>query len=234
MSFWDDRRREIAHLLETQPIGTALTWTPIQWTMNCGNAEYIQNELKAIQQNLRWRKIFESYVEHPWASSLEKYPGTHLLGNTIHHMYHWLVFEEYTNKALDNISSIFEFGGGFGSSLRIARFAGFKGKYRILDFPELHILSEAYCDDENVIRLASISELGVEPYDLLAGFWSLTESNAILRNKVMMSNFTNCIIAYSDSFEGLQNAGYFENVKQRFGGTIAPIPHLPNNSYYLR
>lgn len=234
MSFWDKKRQQLAQLIATEPIENALDWYPIKETMNTGCAEWILQELKVIQQNLKWRKIFETYTEHEWASSLEKYPATHLLGNSIHHIFHWLMFEEYSSKQLSDLNSIFEFGGGFGSSLRLARFAGFKGEYRILDFPELHTIAKAYYDDDKVIRLNHISELGDQPYDLFAGFWSLTESNAILRNKVMMSNFTNCIIAYSDSFEGLQNAGYFENVKQRFGGAIVPIPHLPANSYYLR
>ena len=144
------------------------------------------------------------------------------------------MLEEYTNKTLDQFNSIFEFGGGFGSASRIARFAGFKGDYRILDFPELHTLAKAYYNDEKVVRLENISQLGANQYDLLVGLWSVTESNAILRNKVMTSNFTNCIIAYSDSFEGLQNAGYFDNVKQRFGGALISIPWLAGNSYYIR
>lgn len=234
MNFWDQQRQYIAHLTATEPIETCLDWLPIRHTMNCGNAEWLAHELKAIQRNLRWRSIFESYVEHEWAARLEKYPSTHLLGNSIHHIFHWLMFEEYTGKILADIHSIFEFGGGFGSMSRIARFAGFTGEYRILDFPELHVLAKAYCDDDKIVRLNNISELGDSQYDLLVGCWSVTESNAILRNKVMMSNFTNCIIAYSDSFEGLQNAGYFDNVKQRFGGTLIPIPWLVGNSYYVR
>lgn len=234
MSFWDDRREELRQLLIARPIETFMSWTPIQWTMNTGNPDWLINEYTALKKDKKWLNILKTYEEHPWAKDVERFPETNVTGNTIHHMYHFMVLEQSKKVSLENLNTIFEFGGGFGSASRIAQFVGFQGKYYIYDFPELSIIAKHYHDNECIFRVGLVSDVKDINFDLLVGTWSITESNPILRNKIMRMNYSHALIAFSKEFDGMNNLQYMQNLANHSNGFVLPIPWLPNNFYYLK
>jgi hypothetical protein len=234
MSFWDDRVSHIRHLIANDNLDNFLSWQPIVWTMNCGNPPWIQSELAVLLKDLRWYKIFHEYQEPPVADSIERYPGTHLLGNTIHHMFHCKVLQDSIEKPLSELGDVFEFGAGFGSLSRIMFAAGFKGLYHIYDFPEFKVLRDHYFQHPNLRHLNDLSEIPSE-YDALIATWSISETQPILRNKVMRTNYKHAVVAYAADFEGMNNKSYFESLAQSKGGVNMAIPWLgTTNFYYLK
>src|SRR4029077_4227477 len=111
-------------------------------------------------------------------------------GNLIHHAYTLFKFEQSVGKTIDQFSSIFEFGGGYGGFCRLAHRLGFRGTYLIFDLPEFSALQKFFLESLRIpvndgqkrpgvhciSDFADLeSRLGVSTDWLLVGLWSLSE-----------------------------------------------------------
>jgi hypothetical protein len=157
-----------------------------------------------------------------------------------------------------NIDTVFEFRGGYGSMCRLFFNLKFKGKYVIYDFKPFSFLQKFYlmsiglniydiAEYSNVNsgiflihdkeELLSFSKSYNKNNSIFIGTWSISESNLETRNLIFnnVTNFSSYLIAFQLNFGELNNLDFFENFKNQFPNlkwSQYEINHLPGN-YYL-
>jgi hypothetical protein len=96
-----------------------------------------------------------------------------------------LVICGFTPEELKNCKSILEIGGGYGDMCSVVHDMGFKGKYTILDFPEVQKIQNYYLTNQDIQAEFATSPDDLGTYDLVIATWSLSEIPIDYRDKIM-------------------------------------------------
>lgn len=211
--FWIQARKDLKVWLLNHDWNNFRECPIIKQTMDVGQAEYSLLELQELCDN----KVFERYRPHMhWHTEGNKQVYK---GNSIHHCYHLYQWEKHSGRKVEELDSILEFGAGFGETCRIIHELGFKGKYKIIDFPELCLLQEFYLksngvDCSNVTWSHKISGVDCSTYyDLFISEWSLSECLDKDREPALHIKYENILIAYSIgkfmNIENMDNEEFF-------------------------
>ena len=257
---WIGILNRLHYVVDTQNPMKFLQWELLR-TMNVGDAAYVYEELRQLQEDRRWNDrwkdaITESPVLHP--VPFTACPTSS--GNLIHHAFHVCEFERKTGIGVNEFDLVFEFGGGYGSMCRLLHSLGFKGSYVIQDFVEFSLLQAFYlksiglevCDNDThapvrhgIYTTSDLSQAreisapsGISnARKLFIATWSLSEAKAAVRQEVMdvSHSFDAFMIAYQASFGEVDNSRYFNEFMERNADVIwehDPIPQIPG-SYYL-
>jgi len=250
-SFWTENRLRLRRaMLEQDPIDF-LTWDMIRDTIFGGGGCYAE-ELAALDERLL-QASREIRVGLPKRCVHDKRTS----GAMVRHGYHISQFEQHTGVPIGSMSSVFEFGGGYGGMCRLLHNLGFRGNYVIFDFPELHALQRYYLGMHGIgsaaekgkgtssitflTDLAGLDTLSVPDSrtSLFIGTWSISETPEQLRRQVFahpaVSSIGNFIIAYQNRFFEVDNQGFFNEIRATFTAQRwehYEIKHFPDN-YYL-
>lgn len=235
-----------------------LNWVVIKNTMFFSNTPYIKPAFESLRASGRWQSRWrEATLESKIGLPLEfpDYPQSS--GNLIHQAYNFSQFEEYSEKSIEEFETIVEFGGGYGSTCRLAHKLGFSGRYFIFDLPELSALQRFYLKlngvsvaDEGssetaqggVVCLSSLDELAAglkgRTIDLFIANWSLSETPLELRNQFLplVSSASAYLFGYQHSFGGVDNRRFFADwtaSQPDVSWTDVAITHLPANNYLI-
>ncbi len=159
-------------------------------------------------------------------------------GNLIHHAYS---LNQFLKRAsTERIKSVFEFGGGYGSFIRLLRKMGFIGPVYSYDLPFFLLLQKYFLIsqklDAGVYFLSWLEDKKPRlPVDLFIGLWSFSEASLTIRAEVLEHiSFNNCLIAYQPYCNGIDNVEYFSNFRlanRHIEWTDYAVPHL--KSRYL-
>jgi hypothetical protein len=135
-------------------------------------------------------------------------------GNLIHHAYSLNQFLKQIHPA---IVSIFEFGGGYGSLIRLFARLRTKGPFYSYDLPFFSELQKYFLGRLNIGNTYFYSNKMPAVYvDLFVGLWSFSEASIAVREEILQSvTFKNCLIAYQPECNGINNIEYFEKLKSR-------------------
>lgn len=238
-TFWDIQLTKLEENKTQYGLSNLLRWPVINTNMFMKNPIWTQIELEYLQSlpdwSSRWEKvIIESEVCNPVNNF-----------NLIHMAYHLAQFEIKSNTKIDEISYIFEFGGGYGCLCKLVHALGFTGTYTIYDLPQFSKIQKYYLDQFTIHpNLLSGSLETFEPRvnssdnNLFIATWSLSESLLKLRKEVTekLTNFNNFLISYQKTFENVDNIQYFVQFSNIFNQTvfrIFEIDHIKNNYYMI-
>jgi hypothetical protein len=122
---------------------------------------------------------------------------------------------------MEDFLHITEIGGGYGNMRRVMNEVGFKGRYVIADFPELHRIQQHYfrqIDLEEPTHFADISSDKLLPTDtpsLLLATFSVNEMPMVDRKTLesIYDTFDCLFFAYNFEFDGVDNVEYFTTLK---------------------
>ena len=236
-----------------------LNWAVIKNTMFFTNTPFITPAFESLRGSQEWESrwkdaLRESKVGLPL--KFEAYPESS--GNLVHHAYHLSQFEEHSGKSIAEFKTIVEFGGGYGSTCRLAHRLGFSGSYFIFDLPEFSALQRFYLQmngidatdashngQAHVAAVACLSSLDdlasilkTRTIDLFIANWSLSETPLELRSRFLplVSGARSFLIGYQDSFGEVDNRQFFDGWKIGQPGvswTDVRIEHLPANNYLI-
>ena len=183
-----------------------LTWPVVRGAMFVGNAPYIPVEAEALSYRFM-RPIVEPDFGKP---ELYEYYGFMTSGNLIHQAYHLMQWERRTKKRIENLDTILEFGGGYGSLALIARRLGFKGRYIIYDLPEFAALQEYYLSNVGVDNIEFWTEFDdVKDIDLFIGLYSLTEVEPDFRERFIYAYpAQSYLFTYARTWDGWDNTAW--------------------------
>lgn len=177
-------------------------------------------------------------------------PETPYSATMTHQLYHIHQWERETGRLISDLSTIVEFGAGFGALALLVHRLGFKGTYYIMDLDEYALLQQYYLsntgEEVNVewvkpgddkpkkkSSLTSIPET-LQP-DLLIALYSLSEVDYAFRD-VTLDNLKakSHLFLYSNRFADFDNVAYFDGYTKRAGGNWKTwvIEHMPPQSLY--
>jgi hypothetical protein len=202
-------------------------------TMETGQAEYIlEKELPFINDRIK------SVIN-------KREDGSHE-GNMSHHAYHLSKFEQHSGKDVSSLSSVFEYGAGYGNTCEIIHKLGFNGDYYIRDFPEFCLLQQFYLEENNIDTSKIVWNPSETPeVDLFIAEWSLSETpHEERKNCGYEKCATNYLLAFQHSFkevenyfDTVQNMDYFDSFKNNNSSCMIwyyeRIEHMPNSSYLI-
>ncbi len=249
---WIANRIELReHILCRDP-RNFLHWNVVQRTMfhECKKEEL--HFMRTQADWLRYQKVLEEtpvgnpphYIHLPKSS-----------GNYIHHAYSLKKFLNVFPEALNQVSTIVEFGGGYGSLARLFLKITAVDRYVIFDvpefsllqkfflslaFPNVKILTEPTQEKGVIILLSTVEDLKrqieMTGCDMFIALWSLSESPLSLRSEIwpLVHHSDYMMIAYQKQFEDINNHEYFKKIiadESDVEWKEEAITHLADQSY---
>ncbi|MBI2471666.1 MAG: glycosyltransferase [Planctomycetes bacterium] len=256
---WVSNQEKLMQLIMNEDPRYFLNWDIIIKTMFVGNAPCADVEYAYLKNspdwNHRWQKAIEEiqfgqpvpYTKNPFSSP-----------NLVHHAYHLAQLEEKADVAVQNLDTIIEYGGGYGSMCRLAYNLGFRGTYIIIDLPAFSALQRYFLksiglpvvatsalfseNKRGILLLPNINNLPglsiAKQNSAFIGTWSLSETPIKFRESVfpVLSSFNYLLFAYQEVFCEENNVQYFSGIKNRmqnYQWRDYPIVHIPGNRYLI-
>lgn len=240
--YWWFTASKIKELVEQDDPYNFTNWEFIKTTMffSPGPHEYLY-----LKQSKYWKQIEPLLNEDPVGNPPRYELAPQSSGNLVHHFFSLMQLYEHFEIDLNKVSSIMEFGGGYGSFCRVMHKMGYKNKYRIFDLPVLSCLQKYYLghispsfsihyNGQSVehepakpgMRISLLNDLAyltqhpelIEETDFFIALWSISESPVVLRN-FFFNRLKRCryfLIGYQQQFEDMDNMRYFETLPQQF------------------
>lgn len=216
---------------------------------------WLKKEISSLENKIDKKKLKdilqEDYVGDPLL--LNSY---YLTSHTVvHHLHHFVEFLDKTKTKIDDLNTIVEWGGGYGSLIRILkRFNSKKRTYIIIDTPLFSCLQWIYLATifgekevnfilsskdkikENKINILPVSFLNDIKFkaDLFISTWALSESSKYSQDFVLKKNWFGAkriLLAYQDNPAGLFNPSRVGKLARDKGAIIEDIEFLPGNHY---
>lgn len=159
--------------------------------------------------------------------------------NLIHQAYHLQQWERATGRRIEDLSSIVEFGGGYGAMCLLCRRLGFKGRYVIYDLPEFSLLQQWYLSQNEVeAEWPKGGKYAPDNVDLFMALYSVSEVEPKFRDAYIIPA-KSYLFLYSGQWEQWNNVEYFQQDFPLLGHCAnwrhTELSHLPdrNNWYSL-
>jgi hypothetical protein len=245
---WVQNQLRLAHLIAIQDPRTFLRWDVIRGTMFVGDSWCVRKELHELQARPDWSSRWQGMIEeteHGCPSEFFVYLKSS--GNLIHHAYHIYSMREKLGLHPEQLNSICEFGGGYGSMCRLFYKMGFKGNYQIIDLPVFCELQRFYIAWLGLplgvggLHVQSDLDAAVswQPsgHSLFIATWSMSESPLPVRARLVpyLQTFEQVLIAYQESFDKYPNVEYFNQLAHELSANYSVIkhalPHMPLSHY---
>lgn len=126
--------------------------------------------------------------------------------NLIHQAYHLYQWQQATSRRIADLSTIVEFGGGYGAMALLARRLGFTGRYVIYDLPEFSLLQEWYLSQHG-IDIEWNPKRKPRDIDLHMALYSMSEVEPAQRKIPKAASY---LFLYSGQWEQWDNVEYFQ------------------------
>lgn len=208
---------------------------------------FLKNKLK--EEKLK-HLLEEEYVGNPIISNI-KYKTSH---NTIHNLFHIVLYSELIKTNISDIKNIIEWGGGYGNLARIFRKVNPNQTYIIIDLPLFSCIQWIYLSsvfgkeainlikkDKSMIKEGKINLLPVcflEKFklnaDLFISTWALSESSKYSQDYVIKNNWFNAkhhLLAFQNNIDKNLDASPIIDFAKRKNIKIFSVKHLNGNSY---
>lgn len=141
---WEHYRKILRqHVRDWEP-ARFLTWPTITCTMFVGEAPYSKAEYDALLALPDFRYIKAGLREVDFGAVRRLSFASQTSGNLVHQMTHLTQWSQSPQAYLPGMKLIVEFGGGYGAMAKICFALGFKGRYILVDLPELLLIQEYY------------------------------------------------------------------------------------------
>ncbi len=240
-------------LLDKDPRGF-LMWNIMLKTMYHQTDVLELNYLKALS-NWEWFK--DAMVnEAPFFYPEPYFTYRQTNSNTVHHAYHIAQLLKHTKISFDKLSTVFEFGGGYGNMCRLFFNLGFKGNYAIFDLPIFSELQRYYLSSlglplapdnptnmektSNIILMTDTKNILDDHGNkgLFIGTWSISEVPLYFRTEIFknIGDPDYFLLAYQNNFEEVDNVKYFKSFcaeKKNYLWHEFEIEHLKGNRYLI-
>jgi hypothetical protein len=202
---WAERNAELERDLLPVPAPHFLRHPAIRYQMFVDDG-VLPHELPYVREHLADENLLaEDAVGLPPTVALHD-NGIRTSSNTVHQLYHLLRYEEATGRRIQDAGTIVEWGGGFGSLMRLAvRMHGGEPTCVIVDTPIFSALQWLYLsavlgEDRvvlhdaaparpergrvNIVPIGLVSDMVVEA-DLFISNWALNESTPAAQREVI-------------------------------------------------
>lgn len=177
--------------------------------------------------------------------------------NSIHHAYHLAQWQKSTGVAPETVSTVIEWGGGYGNFAKLFLRQSPRAAYTIIDTPLLCCLQWLYLSvvlpdtkinlisDEsqklllngiNIIPAGLAKKINLD-CELFVSTWALSESSPAAQDLVAQRNWFSAkhlLLGFQESSSDLPDASRVENLARIAGATIEDVPVLKRQHYAFR
>lgn len=204
---WDERVAEIETRIKSG-VEDFLTWPVVVGSMHVGEGGY----------TLRERRELHRF-----------YDARGMDSNMVHQLYHLWRWHLATELWVEDIGSVVEIGGGYGSMYHLWRHLGFTGEYKMYDYEPVMKLQQHYCQSNGLVPPAPAKPPLAA--DLLIASHSLSEATLSERQAIMDgASFRHFLVAYAPMWDGVDNEKYFA----AWGGERMNHPYFRTGVYRLK
>lgn len=255
---WENYNKKLEKIILPYPKFSFLRTKIIRETMFVvAGGEWIETQLSFLEKSISKEKLTE-ILEEDYVGNPILINSTYLTShNSIHHLYHLIQFQEKTKTKLEEISTIIEWGGGYGNMAKLFKRIVPEATYIIIDLAPMVCLQWVYLAtifEEDTVNL--IGDMGtklkhgkinllplcfLKNYQLSANLfistWSLSESSKSAQDYVDSHNFFDAkhlLLGYQKSGPALPYAGQTGEMAKKRGAIIYPIEFLPGNYYAFK
>jgi len=179
---WERHRWEMRRHVRRDPIAVFLNWPTVTATMFAGETPFIRSELEALRAQPDWETLWLPAIEDSGVGQAPRMSGEPSTNaNMVHQAFHLMMWNKATLKELRDLETITEFGGGYGAMALIASRLGFRGTYRMVDFPEMLLLQTHYLSQHELgctvefLPSEPWAAEDIEPADLYVACYSVSE-----------------------------------------------------------
>lgn len=243
---WIFRERVMLDLLLWADITNFLNWPLIQGTMAIDDPpDEVLIYLQSLPDWDIWKEaMMETPIGHPNPHKIFKESS----GNLIFQAYRLAVFISETGCNLKDLDLIVEFGGGYGSSCRLAYRLGFDGEYVMQDLLAFLVLQEYYLRASKVYPPANIKfEQNIYKFidtignnhhrkSFFIASFSLSEASFTARDdifEVVLKGIDYISIWYQRQWNELDNGKYFHKLEMKYNDYIWKHKEYHPELYYL-
>lgn len=221
--YWEFWRHQLWQLGQTDDPANFINWPCVYHTMLVEHwKEPVLYEFSIVYDSLPIKVLEFSRPEY---------------NNLVHQAYHLYQWQQATGRKVSQLSTIVEFGGGYGAMALLCHHLGFKGRYVIYDLPEFSLLQEWYLSQFN--RLANIEwnpKRKPQDVDLFMALYSLSEVKPELRDGLMVKA-ESYLFLYSGRWEVFDNVQWVQEGLPLLGHCgnwkHTELTHLPDrNNWY--
>jgi len=257
---WKQLNAEIEHTLLPYPSFSFLRNPLVSATMVINDfGQVLKQELAMLKNEVSRDRLKvllkEDYVGNPLIIN-STYLASH---NSIHHLYHLTKFLKITKSHLDEISTVVEWGGGYGNLAKIfRRLNPATHTYIIIDTPLFSSIQWLYLSTilgpdsvkllQNPADVVHSGKINLIPIcfldyqeisaDLFVSTWALSESSKFSQDYVAVREWfksKHLLIAYHKSSANyLPDSDRVGTLARASGALIEEIDFLPGNYYAFR
>jgi hypothetical protein len=226
---WGKRRQALRTHFEKDDIEDFLRWSTINATMFVRECDMTHAQLIQLRSVPKWEFYAETaLMENSLGNPPRLGAMAYTSGNLVNQTYHLHQWERMTRRDVKDLTTIVEFGGGYGAMSAICRRMGFEGDYYIYDFPEFCLLQEYYLtnlgyevetiDVDRNTDYRRITQFTPD-IDLLIACHSLSEVPFHVRED-FIANLAplSCLFVYQKKFDGIDNIGWFQMLTEKWKG----------------
>lgn len=220
-----------------------------------GGGAPLRKELVDLEKHLPVQELERILAEDSVGSPTLLAPKYRTSHNSVHHLYHLIRFEKGTGCRINQLTSVIEWGGGYGNLAKIFwRASNRQPTYTIIDTPLLTCLQWLYLATtlgENRVHLIEEPDQPVEegkinlipvaflPHqklqaELFISTWALSESSVYSQDWVIQKNWFSAkrlLLAYHDNYKELPDSERVAQAAFARGAQLEEIDFLPGNHY---
>lgn len=248
---WHRIAEEIRGRILREGPGQFLRWKIVEETMAVSNAWFVVREYLDLRGRPDWiGRWSATLAEDPTGDPIPFALCPSSSGNLVHHAWVAARLLDETGLRLEQLSSITEFGGGYGSFSRLLRRLGFRGLYTIYDLEVMSALQAYYLQSLGfevayaagfegastrcVFDRATFNAPLAQTPSLFIALWSLSETSNSTRSVVVDSAraYDYWLIGYQDNFGEVDNRRFVDSWKAGLPNaewTDQALTHLPGH-----
>ena len=235
---WEHRQAELRYMVKNENPVAFLTWPMIHEALFVGDAPWVINELEVLQTD--WSRWEKGIKEVPFGEPVGMEACEETSGNMAHQGYILKQWEDASGRQIEDLKSIFEFGGGYGAMARLCWQLSFRGAYVIQDLPEFSLLQEYYLSNTGITNVVMCNNFklieGLAP-NLFIAACSLSEVPFEVRDEVLNGiHAKNYVILYQGNYMGRDNHEYFyefAKTKPKVSWLNYQVPHWEAHWYLV-
>lgn len=231
---WNIHRESLKYHFENGNISEFMSWSTIRATMYVGDGTYLREEIDDLKNSPDWSRYAAACMRSSdFGNDLIDGMGCNALHQACH-LYQW---EKHTGKRVDELSTIVEFGGGYGEMARVIYALGFRGMYHFYDLPEMLTVAGYYLSQTHtpVILSNAFSPIKHTP-DLFIALVSLSEVPLASRARFMKAiRLRGVLCLYQGTFDPHDNMAYFAEFQKTYSlpWQSYPAPRMPSHHYLI-
>ena len=209
---WERHRWEMRRHVRRDPIAGFLNWPTVTATMFAGETAFIRSELEALRAQPDWESLWLPAILDSGVGQAPRMSGEPSANaNMVHQAFHLMIWNKATLREVRDLETVTEFGGGYGAMALVASRLGFRGTWRMVDFPEMCLLQSYYLSQHELgcgVEFSPVLErLGA---DLYVACYSLSETPWEQRYGFLDTSANSFLLAFQEHWDEIDNLRWLE------------------------